>query len=122
MQTHSNPQHADASASAPNNARSAAPSLWPVASGSLGITVLFYVVGPWIAAPLNGTEFFQRYFCGHPLEYITSAIFFLGMAILWAKMRALPRERRALSAARDFAAQHSCSAPDGFLGIRPSRN
>ncbi|MFM7169145.1 MAG: MotA/TolQ/ExbB proton channel family protein [Planctomycetaceae bacterium] len=110
MQTHSTPQPADAPASAQHTARSAAPPLWPVASGSLGVTVLFYVVGPWIAAPLNGTEFFQRYFCGHPLEYVTSAIFFLGMAILWNKLRALPRERRTLAAARDFAARHNWSA------------
>ena len=108
MQTHSTHQAGDASAQPAT--RSASSSLWPAAFGSLGVTVLFYVIGPWIAAPLNGAEFFQRYFCGHPLEYVTSAIFFLGMAILWAKLRALPRERRALAAARELAARNNWSA------------
>jgi len=108
VQTHSTHQAGDASAQPAT--RSASSSLWPAAFGSLGVTVLFYVIGPWIAAPLNGAEFFQRYFCGHPLEYVTSAIFFLGMAILWAKLRALPRERRALAAARELAARNNWSA------------
>jgi biopolymer transport protein ExbB/TolQ len=110
VQTHSPNPGGDTTASAQPASRSASSTLWPVAFGSLGVTVLFYLIGPWIAAPLNGQEFFQRYFCGHPLEYVTSAIFFLGMAILWAKFRALPADRHALATAREFATQHRWSS------------
>jgi biopolymer transport protein ExbB/TolQ len=71
----------------------------------LGVTVAFYLIGPWIAACFSGGPvFFQRYFCGHPLEYITSAIFFTGMAILGLKLRRLPVERRALHHVQQSAA------------------
>ena len=51
----------------------------------LGVTVVFYIVAPLAAKPFaGGPEFVQRYFCGHPLEYVTSAMFFVGMGILAA--------------------------------------
>ena len=63
----------------------------------LGGTFVFYLVAPWVAKLFaGGPEFVQRYFCGHPLEYITSAMFFIGMGILATKLRLLPVERRAL--------------------------
>ncbi|MEY3459633.1 MAG: hypothetical protein RL215_2790 [Planctomycetota bacterium] len=85
----------------------------PAASGrvitgtvaGLAATLLFYLIGPPIASCFSGgTVFFQRYFCGHPLEYITSAIFFIGMAILGMKLRRLPQERRALAIMTQAAA------------------
>lgn len=67
--------------------------------GGLGVTIVFYIVAPFAAKPFaGGEEFVQRYFCGHPLEYITSAIFFVGMGILAAKFWRLPAERSALKA------------------------
>lgn len=72
----------------------------------LGVTVIFYIVAPLAAKPFaGGPEFVQRYFCGHPLEYITSAMFFVGMGILAAKIVALPGERRAIRSIIDLAAQ-----------------
>ena len=70
----------------------------------LGVTVVFYIVAPLAAKPFaGGSEFVQRYFCGHPLEYITSAMFFVGMGILAAKVVALPGERRAVRSMVDVA-------------------
>lgn len=40
----------------------------------------------------------ERYFCGHPMEYILTGLFFLGLSILVLKAVALRGERRALSA------------------------
>ena len=70
----------------------------------LGVTVVFYIVAPLAAKPFaGGPEFVQRYFCGHPLEYVTSAMFFVGMGILAAKFVALPGERRALRSIAELA-------------------
>lgn len=70
----------------------------------LGGMLVFYVVGPHVARIFeNGPQFFQRYFCGHPLEYITSALFFIGMGILFTKLRLLPVERLALKSIQDVA-------------------
>jgi biopolymer transport protein ExbB/TolQ len=70
----------------------------------LGMTVIFYIVAP-LAAKLfaGGPEFVRRYFCGHPLEYVTSAMFFIGMGILAAKLVALPGERRAIRSIAELA-------------------
>jgi biopolymer transport protein ExbB/TolQ len=52
----------------------------------LAATVVFYVVAPMVARYFTGgSEFVQRYFCGHPLEYVTSGLFFVGMGILLVK-------------------------------------
>ncbi len=78
----------------------------PSLVAGLSVTVAFYLIGPWIAACFSGGPvFFQRYFCGHPLEYITSAIFFTGMAILGLKLKRLPIERRALHHVQRSAAE-----------------
>jgi biopolymer transport protein ExbB/TolQ len=80
--------------------RKNASSTWSGMAWGLGVTVLFYLIAPFPATLFSGgPEFYQRYFCGHPLEYITSAIFFIGMAILWKKFRCLPTERRAIEEA-----------------------
>ncbi|MCA9085203.1 MAG: MotA/TolQ/ExbB proton channel family protein [Planctomycetaceae bacterium] len=62
-------------------------------------TVLFYTIAP--SAPRIG-DFVQRYFCSHPLEYISTAMFFTGLAILLQKYVRLRPERRVLSDAVDF--------------------
>ncbi len=70
----------------------------------LGVTVVFYIVAPLAAKPFaGGPEFVQRYFCGHPLEYVTSAMFFIGMGILSAKLVSLPGERRAIRSIAELA-------------------
>lgn len=70
----------------------------------LGMTVIFYIVAP-LAAKLfaGGPQFVQRYFCGHPLEYVTSTLFFVGMGILATKLFALPSERRAIRSIAELA-------------------
>ncbi len=78
--------------------------------GGLAVTIVFYLIAPIAAKPFEGgTEFVQRYFCGHPLEYITSAIFFVGMGILAAKLWRLPVERKALVAVSSLAREQRWS-------------
>ncbi|HAD59311.1 MAG TPA: hypothetical protein DCG12_08710 [Planctomycetaceae bacterium] len=60
-----------------------------LAAGALGI---FYGIGT-----RAGSDFFDRYFCGHPLEYVSTGMFFWGMAILFQKAVSLRGNRRALS-------------------------
>ncbi|MCA9060492.1 MAG: hypothetical protein KDA85_18405, partial [Planctomycetaceae bacterium] len=71
----------------------------PAIAAGLGMTVVFYLVAPLIPAT---HQFVQRYFCGHPLEFVSSTMFFLGMALLGAKALRLPRERRQLTAGREL--------------------
>lgn len=58
------------------------------------LTVLFYVAAPH--APTIG-PFVQRYFCGHPLEYVCTAMFFTGLAVLLQKLARTRRDILALS-------------------------
>ena len=46
------------------------------------LTVLFYETIPWM--PVQ-RELLERYFCSHPLEYATTTLFFIGMAVLVMK-------------------------------------
>ena len=79
-------------------------------------TVIFYVVAPWAAKLFaGGPQFVQRYFCGHPLEYVTSTMFFIGMGILWMKLRLLPVERRALRSLENLALQQGWAHGSGNL-------
>jgi len=69
------------------------------------VTVVFYLVAPAIATYFRGgPEFVQRYFCGHPIEYVTSGLFFVGMAILAVKWKQLPTDRTVIANVRDLAA------------------
>lgn len=69
-------------------------------------TFAFYLLAPWAATAFaGGPEFVQRYFCGHPLEYITSTMFFVGMGILWVKFRSVPHERRILVSIQQLATE-----------------
>lgn len=57
-------------------------------------TAIFYLIAPRIPGT---SAFVQRYFCGHPLEYIATSMFFAGVVILWNKFRGLSAERAALA-------------------------
>ena len=86
-----------------------------VASGSLrtavlatGSTILFYAVGPNVPGI---AEFVTRYFCTHPLEYISTAMFITGLTILMQKQIGLRRERRVLTGVQSLP-QPSGAATD----------
>jgi biopolymer transport protein ExbB/TolQ len=66
------------------------PLLW----GGL-FTVGFYSAIPYL--PFQ-RELAERYFCSHPLEYVTATLFFIGMAILCGKWLRLGSERAVLDA------------------------
>jgi biopolymer transport protein ExbB/TolQ len=64
------------------------------------VTAVFYAVAPGIP----GTQaFVQRYFCGHPLEYVSTTLFFVAASLLFGKLLRIPREQRSLKlAGRDL--------------------
>src|SRR5688500_20381054 len=67
---------------------------WPVLWG-VGATFAFYALLPYL--PVQ-RELALRYFCGHWIEYATTGLFFMGMALLAKKAIALSQERRAIAA------------------------
>lgn len=69
----------------------AAIGLSPLLWGGL-LTVGFYGLIPYL--PIH-RELAVRYFCSHPLEYITTTLFFVGIAILAFKAGTLIREKAA---------------------------
>jgi biopolymer transport protein ExbB/TolQ len=87
----------------------ASPYLW----GAL-VTVAFYGAIPHLPAH---RELAERYFCGHPLEYVQVALFFVGMAILVARHLHVRAERRALALCDLGAppASQAGSVPDAVL-------
>lgn len=68
----------------------ASPFLWAALA-----TVGFYSAIPHL--PLH-RELVERYFCGHPMEYLLAGLFFLGMAILVVKAFSVLGENAALRA------------------------
>lgn len=72
----------------------------------------FYLAIP--AVPV-GQEFLQRYFCSHIIEYVTTGLFGLGMAILFTKTILIGVQRKATSDAigrleaisSDISVEHS---------------
>ncbi len=64
----------------------------PVTLGLLAAAVFYRLLDLW---PWH-RELAVRYFCGHPLEYATTVLFFVGLASLVLKTLRLRRERRAL--------------------------
>ena len=62
---------------------------WSLLYG-IALATAFYLVVTF--APLRG-ELVERYFCSHPLEYATTGLFFIGIAILIRKAIRLRRER-----------------------------
>lgn len=76
-------------------------------------TILFYLIAPRLATFFaGGPQFVERYFCGHPLEYVTSALFFVGIGILVVKWKQLPTERSAINSALKLAASPEWSGDD----------
>lgn len=65
---------------------------WPVLWGA-GLTFLFYALLPYL--PIH-RELAVRYFCGHPIEYATTVLFFVGMSLIAKKAVNVTREKRAL--------------------------
>jgi biopolymer transport protein ExbB/TolQ len=64
------------------------PLLW----GGL-VTIVFY----WIVGQLPGfATWGQTLFCGHPVAYATTTLFWMGIASLLIRALAIPRERRAI--------------------------
>ena len=59
---------------------------------AIGATVLFYLFAP--QSPV-GAEFIRKYFCTHPLMYVSTLMFFSGLAILVQKYSRLWSERAA---------------------------
>jgi biopolymer transport protein ExbB/TolQ len=73
-------------------------------------TLSFYAfayVAPAVPGLTRVGAFVRRYFCEHPLEYISTAMFFTGIAILLQKFRTLRDERSALRLATDAVADPS---------------
>ena len=67
---------------------SQSPILWGGA-----FTIGFYVTIPYLP---RFQELAQRYFCSHPLEYATTYLFFVGIAVLFFKALAIGTEKAAL--------------------------
>ena len=67
---------------------------WPMMWGS-ALWVGFYVL---ITKGVISHPLVVRYFAGHPVEYITSAMFFVGLAALVLKATSLRRQSSVLSA------------------------
>ncbi|MGB4708450.1 MAG: MotA/TolQ/ExbB proton channel family protein [Fuerstiella sp.] len=61
-------------------------------------TVTFYAIAPKL--PQVG-DFVTRYFCSHPLEYISTVMFFTGMTILLQKFLHVRGERQVLANLRE---------------------
>ena len=70
------------------NAIFSSPWLWGTA-----ITFVFYAALPYL--PM---EDLKRYFTAHWIEYATTGLFFIGLSVLFAKLRRIPAERGALQA------------------------
>lgn len=82
--------------------------------------MLAFYAFAYAAPSIPGLEelgsFVRRYFCGHPIEYISTVMFFSGMAILFQKYRQLKAERSALRLANDSVG--TAAAADGELSSR----
>jgi len=89
-------------------------------------TAGFYLLIPFL--PVH-RELVQRYFCGHPMEYLLAGLFFLGMAILvrkgiglWAESAAIESgllDDPALSASNDL--QERVQRTEEKLATLPDR-
>jgi biopolymer transport protein ExbB/TolQ len=67
---------------------------WPVLWG-VAASFAFYALLPYL--PVQ-RELALRYFCGHWIEYATTGLFFIGIALLAKKAIGLSQERRAIAA------------------------
>ena len=73
------------------------PYLWGAVA-----TFAFYQAIPWL--PVH-RDLIQRYFCGHPLEYVLAGLFFFGIAILLKKAIGVASEKTALLAGIELLAE-----------------
>jgi len=64
----------------------------PIIWGAI-LTATFYSLLPMLPV---GRALAMQYFCGHPLEYVSTALFFVGVAVLIGKLFQLNHERAAL--------------------------
>ena len=72
------------------------------------LLALFLTGGFYATAPFTPgiQSFVRRYFCSHPLEVLTTTLFFTGLALLAGKLARLRRERGAVS----------CAVSEAFAG------
>lgn len=92
---------------------------WPMLWG-LGAAWGFYGALPHLPIP---QDFATRYFCGHPVEYVSTVLFCMGIALLVRKAIGGIRERRALAhvvRAASAREEHECRAID-LLESLPER-
>jgi biopolymer transport protein ExbB/TolQ len=82
----------------------------PVVWGAL-FTLCFYVL---IRKGIIDNPWITRYFASHPVEYIATTMFFVGMAVLWLKSRQLRREPEEPDETTDSILGE---VPDGGLAI-----
>ena len=83
------------------------PALWGGAA-AFG----FYALLPYL--PVQ-RELALRYFCGHWIEYATTGLFFIGMALLAKKAISLSRERQAIAATESAARETTPISAEGLL-------
>jgi len=78
-------------------------------SGGVYVFGLFLTGAFYATAPFTpGIQpFVRRYFCSHPIEILTTVLFFMGMAILLNRFRCLRAERAALRTAEEAASHWS---------------
>jgi biopolymer transport protein ExbB/TolQ len=87
--------------------------LWGVAA-SFG----FYAVLPYL--PVQ-RDFALRYFCGHWIEYTTTGLFFVGMALLAKKAFGLSPERQAIASTEAAARETTPISAERLLEVLPAR-
>ncbi|MBL8818992.1 MAG: MotA/TolQ/ExbB proton channel family protein [Planctomyces sp.] len=92
----------------PKQAQETISSSSAIIKGSL-MTVAFYGIAPYIP---GSSEFIQRYFCGHPIEYASTWLFCIGVGILWEKVRQLGRERAAVNSIGTLRQQLKVDTPE----------
>ncbi len=76
---------------------------------------LFATIAPSLPGLADFGSFVQRYFCGHPLEYISTVMFFSGLSILFVKFLQLKPERSALAESANFSASSGDSDHETLL-------
>jgi len=87
------------------------PALWGVAA-AFG----FYALLPYL--PVQ-RELALRYFCGHWIEYTTTGLFFIGMALLAKKAIGLSQERRAIATTEMAAREMMPVSVEGLFDALP---
>lgn len=75
------------------NTQQPATSTFRTAAIAAALTLLFYGSAPF--AP-GISDFVRRYFCGHPLGFVSTGMFFTGIAVLLQKAMRLRRDRAAM--------------------------